>query len=77
MNSYEINDTEPDFIDKMTQRVEKVIKGREKGEPIKNSMAEDFSKGSVRNQKCPMCSKKLKKCGCFDITNDSGIADLN
>lgn len=37
---------------------------REKKQPIKRSMEADFSKGNVRNQKCPVCDKKMKKCHC-------------
>ena len=31
---------------------------------LKRSVEEDFGKGSVRNQPCPNCKVKLKKCIC-------------
>ena len=31
---------------------------------IKRKIEDDFGKGSVRNQPCPNCNAKLKKCRC-------------
>jgi hypothetical protein len=59
--------TEEDFHNNMG----KVIKLQDEEEKrkkekkiMKNTVEEDFSKGSVRNQKCPLCGVKLKKCIC-------------
>jgi hypothetical protein len=35
-----------------------------KGEPIKNTLKQDLRKGSLRNEPCPKCGVKLKKCKC-------------
>jgi len=30
-----------------------------------NHPEEEVQKGAYRNQKCPFCEKKMKKCGCW------------
>jgi hydroxylamine reductase (hybrid-cluster protein) len=62
---YEV--TEKDFnqiMDKVIEIQDKEEKRKKEKKTIKNTVEQDFSKGSVRNQKCPNCGVKLKKCMC-------------
>jgi hypothetical protein len=59
--------TEQEFI-KVLEKAEKIQKEQEKKKKtkkiIKNAIEDDFSKGAARNQLCPLCKTKLKKCIC-------------
>jgi DNA repair exonuclease SbcCD ATPase subunit len=59
--------TEKEFfevLEKVTKIQDEQEKKKKKKKIKKNSLEEDFSKGAVRNQPCPMCGVKLKKCKC-------------
>jgi len=59
--------TEEDFykvLEKVTDIQDKEEKEKKEKKVIKNTVEQDFSKGSVRNQPCPLCGVKLKKCIC-------------
>lgn len=56
------NENEAPIISKLKYRVNSI---RSEKHQIKNTISDDFSKGCVRNQECPECKKKLKKCRCF------------
>ena len=59
--------TQEDFnniMDKVVDLQEKEEKKKRERKIMKNSVEQDFSKGSVRNQLCPLCHVKLKKCIC-------------
>jgi hypothetical protein len=59
--------TEEDFmrvLEKVQDIQDKDEKEKKDRKTKKNTIEEDFSKGSVRNQPCPLCGKKLKKCIC-------------
>jgi len=62
---YEIK--EEDFIN-MLKKVQKNQDKQERQKKMKkikkNTIEDDFSKGAVRNQPCPLCGVKLKKCIC-------------
>ena len=60
-------------FEKLKNKVTSIVKDKKK--PLKNTIAQDFSKGSLRNQKCPECGKKLKKCGCFIETREESVYD--
>jgi DNA repair exonuclease SbcCD ATPase subunit len=51
------------MIDVLT-KAKKIHDEKKKKKTIKNKLEQDFSKGGVRNQKCPLCGTKLKKCKC-------------
>lgn len=57
-------------LTKLKSKVKSILDDKKENKPIKNTIAQDFSKGSLRNQKCPECGKKLKKCSCFAIEKD-------
>lgn len=57
----ELGDEKFDEVMKRVANAEKKIKNRY---VLKNSMSEDFAKGSMRNHKCPVCEKKMKRCIC-------------
>jgi hypothetical protein len=59
--------------EKLKNKVVNLVKDKKK--PIKNTIVQEFNKGSVRNQKCPECGKKLKKCGCFVENKEESIYD--
>lgn len=59
--------TQEDFnniMDKVVALQEKEEKRKKEKKIVKNSVEQDFSKGAVRNQLCPLCHVKLKKCIC-------------
>jgi hypothetical protein len=59
--------TEEEFmelLEKVQHIQDKDEKTKKNRKTKKNSIEEDFSKGAVRNQPCPLCHKKLKKCLC-------------
>lgn len=43
---------------------EREEKRKKERKTLKNAIEDDFSKGAARNQPCPLCNKKLKKCKC-------------
>ena len=51
-------------FDEVMKRVEKAEKKQKLRNTLSNSMSDDYGKGCMRNQKCPVCSKKMKKCCC-------------
>jgi hypothetical protein len=53
-----------EHIERVLEKAEEYQKKDRDKNIIKNSMEADFSKGSVRNQPCPLCKEKLKKCKC-------------
>ncbi len=64
MNNYISDDNdEAPILSKLKYKVDSIRKQEKR--QLKNTITDDFSKGNVRNQLCPECGKKLKKCKCF------------
>lgn len=57
-NTADVGDKEMIEVLKKAQKIQ-----REKN-ILKRSVDDDFGKGNVRNQPCPVCGVKLKKCTC-------------
>lgn len=73
MNNYISNDDEAPIISKLKYKVDSIRKQEKR--QLKNTISEDFSKGSLRNQKCPECNSKLKKCKCFKIDKYKSVLE--
>jgi len=54
----------PKVLEKAAEYNDELKKKEKDKNVLKNSVEQDFSKGSVRNQKCPLCNAKLKNCVC-------------
>lgn len=60
-----LNESLKDFSDEQVEKIFKKAEYIQKHQKvIQNTLGEDMSKGSVRNEICPNCKKKFKKCNC-------------
>jgi DTW domain-containing protein YfiP len=62
-------------VEGLTHKVQRILKDKAENQPLKNTITQDFSKGGMRNQKCPECGNKLKRCKCFEVQTRESMMD--